>query len=283
MGTLDAQIDKVIDRGLAEDLGQGDVTTDALIGIDWQGKASCLVKAAGVLAGVEIAGRVFRKVDPEIEFQVMIPDGTKIASGDIVATVEGRLAGILKAERTALNLLQRLSGIATETARYVSAVGELPVKILDTRKTTPGLRLLEKYAVQKGGGQNHRLDLADGILIKDNHLEALLGHGLGIRDAVTQVREKSPGDLKVEVETKTLDEVRQAVDAGADIIMLDNMDPDTMREAVKLINHRAWVEASGNITLSNIRDAAATGVDFISIGALTHSVRALDISLEFES
>jgi nicotinate-nucleotide pyrophosphorylase (carboxylating) len=279
---LEEQIEEIIGRALAEDLGQGDITTDLLISADRQGSAGFLVKADGILAGIEIARQVFFKVDAGTALKIFIPDGSAIKPGDIVASVHGKLAGILKAERTALNFLQRLSGIATETARYVAAVKGLPVKILDTRKTTPGLRYLEKYAVRMGGGQNHRMNLSDGILIKDNHLETLYKQELSLKEVVLKTKQHAPAGMKIEVETKTLDEVGQAAEAGAGIIMLDNMSLEMMRQAVKLINGRAKIEASGNITLNNVRAVAETGVDFISIGALTHSVKALDISLEFE-
>jgi nicotinate-nucleotide pyrophosphorylase (carboxylating) len=275
-------IDEIIDRALTEDLGSGDITTNALINDDWQGKAYFLVKANGILAGIKIAKRVFLKVDPGLKIAILIQDGNDIRPGDIIARVTGRLAGILKAERTALNFLQHLSGIATETSRYVNAVKGLPVKILDTRKTTPGLRALEKYAVKIGGGQNHRMDLSDGILIKDNHLAILLKQGMSLKDAVVMAKHKAPTHLKVEVEVQTPQAAQQAAEAGADIIMLDNMKPVDMRQAVRLINKRALIEASGGINLTNVRAAAETGVDFISIGALTHSVKALDISLEYE-
>jgi nicotinate-nucleotide pyrophosphorylase (carboxylating) len=282
MKELEKQFDEIIDRALEEDLGQGgDVTTDALINNEWQGKADFLIKSEGILAGIEIARRVFLKVDHEVDVRIIMQDGNKIKPGDVVASVSGKLASILKSERTALNFLQRLSGIASETARYVAAVEGLPVKILDTRKTTPGLRCLEKYAVKLGGGQNHRMSLGDGILIKDNHLEALYDHGFRLKEVVVKARRNSLKELRVEVETKTIEEVTQAVKAGPDIIMLDNMSVETMRQAVKIIKGSALVEASGNINLNNVRVVAETGVDFISVGALTHSVKSLDISLEF--
>lgn len=277
---LDASITEAIDRALAEDLSWGDVTTEALIASDWRGKASILVKAEGVLAGIEVAKQVFLKVDPELKIEVLIPDGTKVRPGDVAATVTGRTASILKAERIALNFLQRLSGIATETARYGEAIRGLPVKIMDTRKTAPGLRMLEKYAVRVGGGQNHRMHLGDGVLIKDNHLIALRHQGLSLREIIAQVRHKAPADLKIEIEVKTPEEASEAAEGGADIIMLDNMSLDNMRRAVQLIKGRALIEASGGVTLANVRAIAETGVDLISVGALTHSVRALDISLE---
>jgi len=200
-----------------------------------------------------------------------------------VTKVSGSIAGILKAERVALNFLQRLSGIASETSRYVARVEALPVRIMDTRKTTPGWRSLEKYAVRIGGGGNHRMNLGDGVLIKDNHLAALRSQGLNIKEIIAKARQNAPQRLPVEVEVRTVSEALEAVEAGADIVMLDNMNLEDMREAVKSINGRALIEASGGITLDNVRAVAETGVDFISIGALTHSARALDISLELEA
>ncbi len=276
----EAFIAEIIKQALAEDLSHGDVTTEALISNQWQGKASILIKAEGILAGIEIAKQVFLTVDPELEVEILIQDGARVKPGDIVAIINGRIANILKAERTALNFLQHLSGIASETARYVEAVDGLPVKIMDTRKTIPGLRVLEKYAVRVGGGINHRIHLGDGILIKDNHLTALHKHGLSLKEIVVQARQKAPGDLKIEVEAKTIEEALAAAEAGADIILLDNMNLDEMRRAVQLLKGKVLLEASGGITLANVRKIAETGVDFISIGAITHSAKALDISLE---
>ena len=277
------QIELLIDHALAEDLSSGDATTEALIPPDLQGKASIVVKASGVLAGIEIARMVFQKVDPSLQVEVLVPDGSKVQPGDIAATVEGEATSILKAERSALNFLQRLSGIASETARYVEATQGLPARIMDTRKTAPGLRLLEKYAVRVGGGQNHRLHLGDAVLIKDNHLAALRSQGMSLKEIVAQAKQKAPHALKVEVEVRTAEEALEASDAGADTVMLDNMIPEEMRRAVRLVNGQALLEASGGITLDNVRDIAGTGVNFISIGALTHSAKALDISLELES
>ena len=276
-------VGEIINRALTEDLGSGDVTTDALINNEWQGKAYFLVKADGVLAGIEIAKRVFTKVDSQLKFEILIRDGKSVKSGEIIARVSGKLSGILKAERTALNFLQRLSGIATETSCYVAAVEGLPVKILDTRKTTPGLRVLEKYAVEIGGGQNHRMDLSDGILIKDNHLAILYKKGMRLPEVVVMAKRKASTNLKVEVEVQTPQAAQQAAEVGADIIMLDNMNLEDMRQAVRLVNKRALIEASGGINLTNVRAVAETSVDFISVGALTHSARALDISLEYEN
>jgi nicotinate-nucleotide pyrophosphorylase (carboxylating) len=276
------QVKRFISQAIAEDLSQGDITTEALIPKTQRGKASIIAKADGIIAGIEIAKQVFLKVDPELKLAILIEDGTEVKPEDIVAKIEGRIASILKAERVSLNLLQRLSGIASETSQYVRAVKGLPVQITDTRKTTPGLRTLEKYAVRVGGGKNHRMHLGDGILIKDNHLAALRHQGLSITEIVTKARQKAPPKLKIEIEVKTPQEAAEAAEAGADIIMLDNMGLEDMRQAVQLIKGRALIEASGGITLNRVRAVAETGVDLISIGALTHSVKALDISLELD-
>ena len=277
------QVENIIALALAEDLGHGDITSDMLIPPDLQGKASIVIKERGVLAGIEVAKRVFQRVDPSLKVEILIEDGSKVKPKDIAATISGRIISILKAERTALNFLQRLSGIASQTAKYVARTRELAVYITDTRKTTPGLRLLEKFAVRMGGGKNHRLHLGDGILIKDNHLAALYGVGMSLKDIVAKAKQNAPKGLKVEVEVTSLQEAKDAIEAGADIIMLDNMSPDKMRRAVSLKPSQVKVEASGGITLVNVHQAALTGVDFISIGALTHSAKALDISLELDS
>ena len=276
------QINNIIDTALAEDISHGDVTSEVLIPTELQGKASLLVQGTGVLAGGEVVRRVFLKVDPSLRVELLIKDGTRVKPGDMVATVSGRVMSILKAERVALNFLQRLSGIATLTAQYVEAVKGLPTVIVDTRKTTPGLRLLEKYAVRVGGGQNHRYHLGDGILIKDNHLAALRHAGVSLAEAISRARQRAPYVQKVEVEVGSVGQAREAAVAGADIIMLDNMSLEEMRQAVAEIKGRALTEASGGITLDNVRTVAEAGVDFISIGALTHSAQALDMSLELE-
>jgi len=279
---FEEQIDHIIDLALAEDISHGDVTSEALIPPELEGKASILVKAEGVLAGGEVAKKVFLKVDPSLKVVVLIKDGTKIKSGDIAATIVGRVVSILKAERVALNFLSRFSGIASQTAQYIAKTQGLNVRITDTRKTTPGLRLLEKYAVRMGGGQNHRFHLGDGILIKDNHLVALRSLGMSLKDIVAKAKQNAPQGLKVEVEVNTTQEALDAVEAGADIIMLDNMSPDEMRHAASLIPSQVKIEASGGITLANVQTAAETGVNLISIGALTHSSKVLDMSLELE-
>jgi nicotinate-nucleotide pyrophosphorylase (carboxylating) len=282
MASNKLQVEEMIDRALAEDLGKGDVTTEALISGDRQGTSFLVAKKDGVLAGMNVAKHVFHRVDPELKVESLLEDGARVKPGTRIATVSGSIASILKAERVALNFLQRLSGIASQTNRYVEAVKGLPVRIMDTRKTTPGLRLLEKHAVRAGGGENHRMSLGDGILIKDNHMAALRSQGLNMKEIVAKARHNSPGRLPVEVEVTTVAEASEAAEAGADIVMLDNMSPDDMRRAVKSIGGRALVEASGGITLDNVRAMAKTGVDFISIGALTHSAKALDISVELE-
>ena len=285
MNTLsisEEELRNVIDLALAEDISHGDVTSEALIPPELHGRASMLAKARGILAGGGVAKAVFLRVDPSLQVELLIEDGTRLKPGDIIATVSGRVIGILKAERVALNFLQRLSGIASQTARYVARARGFSAKITDTRKTTPGLRMLEKYAVRMGGGKNHRLHLGDGILIKDNHLAALRALGMSLKDIVAKAKQNAPGGLKVEVEVSNLQEALEAAEAGADIIMLDNMSPNEMQRVMGVLPDQIEIEASGGITLANVRAAAMTGVDIISIGALTHSSKALDISLELE-
>ena len=276
------QLNTLIDLALEEDIGGGDITSETLIPADLRAKTTLLAKADGVLAGVDLAKLVFIKVDSELKVKVLLKDGAKLHSGDIIGTVTGNARSILKAERVALNFLQKLSGIASQTAEYVAIIGDLPVEILDTRKTTPGMRLLEKYAVSMGGGRNHRFNLSDGILIKDNHLATLRAHGMTLREIVNKAKSGAPEGIKVEVEVTNLKEVREAVAAAADIIMFDNMGLAKMRAAVKIVPAGIMTEASGNINLKTVRAAAETGVNFISVGALTHSSKALDISLEFQ-
>jgi nicotinate-nucleotide pyrophosphorylase (carboxylating) len=275
-----AEVQAIIDRALAEDIAWGDVTTQALIPPDRRGTAQALVKQAGVIAGGEVFAQTFRTLDPGAEVEVRVPDGTRVKPGDVVVSLAGRAAAILSAERTALNLLQRMSGVATATAASVAAVEGYPVRIIDTRKTAPGLRLLDKYAVRVGGGSNHRYNLADAVLIKDNHLEVARSQGLDLAAAIAHVRQRICPFLKIEVEVETVPDAGTAAAAGADLVLLDNMSPPEMAEAVRAVAGRALVEASGGITLETIRDVAASGVNLISSGALTHSVRGLDISLE---
>ena len=276
------QLNTLIDLALEEDIGGGDITSETLIPADLRAKTTLLAKADGVLAGVDLAKLVFIKVDPDLKFKTLLKDGTELHPGNVIGTITGNARSILKAERVALNFLQKLSGIASQTAEYVAIIGDLPVEILDTRKTTPGMRLLEKYAVSMGGGRNHRFNLSDGMLIKDNHLATLRAHGMTLREIVNKAKSGAPEGIKVEVEVTNLKEVREAVAAAADIIMFDNMSPAQMRRAVKIVPASIYTEASGGITLKNVRAVAETGVNFISIGALTHSSKALDISLEFQ-
>jgi len=270
-------IDEIISLALKEDMPAGDVTTDLIIPVGSQSQAVLTAREDGILAGLLVARRVFEMIDPGIVFEAKIEDGSNIKKNDALAVIKGATASILKGERTALNFLQRLSGIATTTRAYVEAVMGTKAEIFDTRKTTPGHRILEKYAVQLGGGRNHRLNLSDMVLIKDNHL-AFVG---SITEAVRRVRTRSAEGMKIEVEVSGLDGLREAIDCGADVIMLDNMTPDSMREAVAVADGRVILEASGNIRLDNVRQVAETGVDRISVGALTHSYKSLDISLEF--
>ena len=274
---MDYSTRELIEKALAEDLGPGDVTSEATIPADAISLAVVLAKQDLILAGIDTATEVFRYLDPDISFTPFAKDGDKITSGAEIARLSGNTRTLLAGERVALNLLQHLSGIATLTARYVDMVKGLKAVILDTRKTLPGLRQLEKHAVRMGGGKNHRMGLYDMILIKDNHIKAAGSITLAVASARTR-----SGDLRIEVETKTLDEVREALTSKADIIMLDNMSIDIMREAVNLIAGRALVEASGNVTLETVRQIAETGVDFVSSGSLTHSAPAADISMKIK-
>ena len=270
-------LDEFLKAALAEDLGSGDVTTDACVPKEEKSIAYFIAKEAGVICGLEVVRRVFSLVDERLTLHCYVTDGQTVAVGEKIAEISGSSSGILKGERLALNLLQRLSAIATKTAWAVGEVAGTSTKICDTRKTTPLMRKLEKYAVRSGGGQNHRFGLYDGVMIKDNHIVA----AGGIRAAVERARAYVPHTLKIEVEAQDLAQVKEALDAGADIIMLDNMEIDAMREAVKEVAGRAVVEASGNMDRRSLKEVAGTGVDYISIGALTHSVKALDISLKF--
>ncbi|MDI6822485.1 MAG: carboxylating nicotinate-nucleotide diphosphorylase [Actinomycetota bacterium] len=270
-------MDKIIKVALDEDLGEvGDITTKAVFPEPQRSKGIILCKDSGIIAGMEIAARVFTLLDNSIIFNPRVDDGEKVQPEQVLATVEGFTQSILTGERTALNFLQHLSGIATLTHKFVERVKSYPVKIMDTRKTLPGLRAFEKYAVQVGGGFNHRLGLYDGVLIKDNHIRA----AGGIAQAIKTARLHLSNEVKIEVEAETLEQVKEAIEAGADVIMLDNMDINTMLEAVKLVNKRALVEASGGVTLENVVKMAKTGVDWISVGVLTQAAPSLDISLE---
>lgn len=269
-------VDRIIDLALQEDLGSGDVATEALVACEAQAHARLVAKGEGVVSGQWVAERVFAHLDGGVRYRAICPDGGGVKRGDLIAEINGPYASLLEGERTALNFLQHLSGIATVTSKYVAAIGDLPTRLLDTRKTAPGQRVLEKRAVVDGGGANHRMGLYDLAMIKDNHI-AVAG---GIRQAVEGVRRHIPVYMKVEVETSTLEEVDEALACGVEIIMLDNMDVETMRAAVRRIGGRALVEASGNVTLERVRAIAETGVDFISSGAITHSAPILDISMK---
>ena len=269
-------VDNLIKTALLEDINYVDITTDYLIPEDQENGAKFLAKADGVLCGIEVALRVFTLIQPDFQYEVFIHDGEEVKKGDIIAKIKGKTRTILKGERTALNLLQHMSGISSMTNRIVKIVEGTNASIADTRKTLPGMRSLQKYAVTVGGGKNHRFNLSDAAMLKDNHVDA----GGGITNAVTKLRTKLGHMAKVELEVRTLDELREALSVDVDVIMLDNMDNDAMREAVKIADGKALLEASGGITEETIRGVAETGVDIISIGALTHSVKAFDISLK---
>jgi nicotinate-nucleotide pyrophosphorylase (carboxylating) len=268
-------IKKLIAAALSEDIGTGDITTDNLVAREQTGTAVIIAKEPMVLAGLDVARQVFETLDPGLKIGTRHTDGDELAVGSRIMSLAGHLGSLLYGERTALNFLQRLSGIATHVRPYAAAVDNFPVRLVDTRKTTPGWRVLEKYAVRVGGAANHRMGLFDGVLIKDNHIAACGG----ITTAVTRVREHISHLVKIEVEVDSLDEVAEALSAGADVIMLDNMDLDEIRAAVAQINQRAIVEISGNVSLEKLPALAQTGVDIISVGALTHQARSVDISM----
>lgn len=272
---LSDHVEKLIDLALAEDIGPGDITTDNLVDPHKRGQGEIIAKERLVIAGLGIARRIFQRLDNEVVFKAAVEDGDAVVEKQCVVSVSGRLAALLKAERTALNFLQRLSGVATQVRRYTERLKGSPVKLLDTRKTTPGWRELEKYAVRVGGGTNHRMGLYDAVLIKDNHIAAAGGIG----KAIARIKKAVDASTTIEVETATLDEVDQALDAGAHIIMLDNMDLHQIKSAVDRVGGRAQLEVSGGVTFDQLSALAATGVDLISSGALTHSVRAVDLSM----
>lgn len=279
MKSRDELIDDLLTLSFAEDVGDGDATTLSTIPSDARGKQRLIVKEEGILAGVEVARMVFKKFDPELKMTVFITDGAHVRPGDVAFEVEGSVRSLLQTERTMLNIMQRMSGIATTTAKYQSRLEGLKTKVLDTRKTTPGMRMLEKEAVKIGGGCNHRIGLFDMILIKDNHVD----FAGGITQAVNAAKEycrQNGKDLKIEVEVRNTPEIEEALAAGVDRIMLDNFSPERTREAVRLINGQVEVESSGGITLDTLRQYGECGVDFISVGALTHSVKGLDMSFK---
>jgi nicotinate-nucleotide pyrophosphorylase (carboxylating) len=274
---FEAEIDSIIAVALREDMPQGDITSENVIPAHAESQAVLMAKAEGILAGINVAQRVFFLIDDSVNFSRCREDGGPVHSGDILAEIQGSTISILKGERTALNFLQRMSGIASYTHKFVKALEGSRTRILDTRKTTPGLRILEKYAVRMGGGQNHRMSLSDMVMLKDNHLKAVGS----ISEAVRQAREKIPPDTKIEVETTSLAEVKEALACGADVIMLDNMTQQEMQEAVREVKGRVPLEISGNVDLARLQELAALGVDYISVGRLTHSFTSLDISMEF--
>jgi len=279
MKTRDELIDDLLTLAFAEDVGDGDHTTLSTIPADEMGKQRLIVKEEGIIAGIEIAKKVFDKFDPELKMTTYIADGTHVKPGDIAFVVEGRVRSLLQTERVMLNIMQRMSGIATVTAKYQAKLEGLKTKVLDTRKTTPGLRMLEKEAVRIGGGCNHRIGLFDMILIKDNHVDFAGGIKEAIESAKNYCKETGR-DLKIEIEVRNTDEINQALEAGVDRIMLDNFTPERTREAVELINGRVEIESSGGITIDTLRAYGECGVDFISVGALTHSVKGLDMSFK---
>lgn len=272
-----AQIRDIIRRALAEDMPWGDVTSDALIPEEARCSARLVMRETGVVCGLEVAAQVFLELDPGAQITINVPDGAQAQADTVIAEIAGRTRAILSAERTALNVLQRMCGIATTTAAYVASISGTGARIVDTRKTVPGLRILDRYAVRCGGGSNHRFSLSDGVLVKDNHLAAA---GDDAFQRILAMRSQIPHTLNIEIEVDDEDQIEDALNAGAGIILLDNMSLGELRRAVAIINGRALTEASGGITLETVREAALTGVNLISIGALTHSVRALDIALD---
>ncbi|MDO9679712.1 MAG: carboxylating nicotinate-nucleotide diphosphorylase [Bacteroidales bacterium] len=270
-----ALIKKIIELAIEEDVATGDITTESIISANSRAVAIMTAKAPGVISGIDVIKQVFEHFDKDVVWTPYVKEGEKVAKGDTILRVEGSYRALLTAERTALNILQRMSGIATKTSQFIKELEGTSTKILDTRKTAPGMRVLDKMAVKSGGGENHRIGLFDMVLIKDNHIKV----AGGITKAVAQIRSKIPAGMLIETETTNLDEVREALEAGSDIIMLDNMENKTMADAVIMVKGKAKTEASGNMSLERLRGVALTGVDYISVGALTHSVTALDISM----
>lgn len=270
-------LDSIIGRALEEDMPAGDITSESIIPPYSESEAIFMAKEEGILAGIDVSHRVFELIDPSITFEKMLEDGRAFHQGETLAKISGSSISLLKGERTALNFLQRLSGIATTTRKFVQALSGAKTKILDTRKTTPGLRVLEKYAVRMGGGENHRLNLSEMVLIKDNHLK-IVG---SIKEAVKRARKRARKGVKIEVETTSLEEVKEAVSSGADMVMLDNMSLEEMRGVMNWLRERVPVEVSGKVSLSRVKKIAALGVDYISVGSLTHSYKSMDISMEF--
>ena len=275
-------MERLIELAIMEDYSAGDATTEALISPDIGGKATIVSDESGVLAGLDIALEVFHKMAPDVKTERLLSDGDFLETGSRIANIQGPLGSILTTERTSLNFLRKLSGVATETSKYVKAIKGTNATIIDTRKTTPGFRSLQKYAVRMGGGTNHRQNLGDGILIKDNHIRTLALEGMSLKDVIKKAHANASHTIKIEVEVEDLAQVKEALESGAQIILLDNMTPNEMGKAVALCGGKAITEASGGINLSSVRAAAESGVDLISVGALTHSAPDLDLSLDIE-
>ena len=277
-----AELERVVATALAEDLGWGDVTTDNLVPAAALARAEVVYRSAGVVCGVPVLTRVFQSIDPRISVDVLVAEGGRVGRGETVAVVRGAARSILKGERVALNFVQRMAAVATATANYVDAIGDLPTHVIDTRKTTPGLRVLERYAVRVGGGRNHRFNLSDGALVKDNHLVALRNEGIGTVEALRLLRDRLPHTMRLQVEVDRMEQLPEVLEAGVDAILFDNFTPEQVREAVGLVGGRVVTEMSGGVTLANVRAYAEAGVDVVSSGALTHSTPALDVALDFE-
>jgi nicotinate-nucleotide pyrophosphorylase (carboxylating) len=276
------ELQRIVDTALVEDLAWGDVTTDNLVPMSAMARASVVYRTPGIVCGIPVLARVFQAIDSGIEVEVRVPEGERAESGAVVAVVRGAARSILKGERVALNFVQRMAAIATATAQYVEAVGDLPTHVIDTRKTTPGLRVLERYAVRVGGGRNHRFNLADGALVKDNHLVALRNQGIGTVEALRLLRDRMPHTMRLQVEVDRLDQIPEVLEAGVDAILFDNFTPEQAREGVRLVAGRAVTEMSGGVNLGTVRAYAEAGVNVVSSGALTHSTPALDVALDFE-
>ncbi len=277
-----AELQRVVDTALAEDLGWGDITTDNLVPASATARGAVVYRTRGVVCGIPVLTRVFQSIDDRIVVESLTGEGEHVEKGAVVAMVRGPARGILKGERVALNFVQRMAAVATATAKYVQAVGGLPTHVIDTRKTTPGLRVLERYAVRVGGGRNHRFNLSDGALVKDNHLVSLRNQGIGTVEALRLLRDRIPHTVRVQVEVDRLDQIAEVLEAGVDAILFDNFTPDEVREAVRMVGGRAVTEMSGGVNLDTVRAYAEAGVDVVSSGALTHSTPALDVALDFE-
>jgi nicotinate-nucleotide pyrophosphorylase (carboxylating) len=276
-----AEVRRIVANALEEDLGAGDITTDNLVPSETRATAHFAYRVPGVVCGLAVIEEVFRQIDPRLEVERVAQEGDHVEAGAVAAIVRGSARSILKGERVALNFMQRLSATATATAKYVAEVGALPVHVIDTRKTTPGLRVLERHAVRVGGGRNHRFNLADGVLVKDNHLVALRTQGIGTVEALRLLRDRIPHTTRIEVEVDRMDQIPDMLEAGVDTILLDNFTPEQAREAVKLVAGRAATEMSGGVNLNTVRAYAEAGVTVVSVGALTHSTPALDVGLDF--